>query len=53
MLIPSRFPGGRITHLLANTALAAFIVWLNEGYGIRKLRAARKEAESLIQEREQ
>jgi hypothetical protein len=53
VLVPSRFPGGRVTHFLANTLLAVFIVWLNEGYGVRKLRAARKEAESLIQEREQ
>ncbi len=51
--VPSRFPGGRISYFLVVTLFAAFIVWLNEGYGVRKLRAARKNAEALLQEREQ
>lgn len=51
--VPSRFPGGRISHFLAATLLAAFIVWLNEGYGVRKLRAARQDAEALLQDSEQ
>jgi hypothetical protein len=46
--VPGRFPGGRITYFAIATLLAAFIVWLNEGYGVRKLRAARREAESLV-----
>ena len=29
------------------TLFAGFVVWLNESYGVRKLRAARKEAESM------
>ena len=31
-----------------STAFNGFVVWLNEGYGVRKLKAARKEAESLL-----
>lgn len=51
--VPSRFPGGRISHFLVTTLFAAFVVWLNEGYGVRKLRDARKNTESLIQETDQ
>jgi uncharacterized membrane protein YbaN (DUF454 family) len=32
------------------TAFFGFVIWLNESYGVRKLKAARKEAESLLEE---
>ncbi|MSV36375.1 MAG: hypothetical protein EXQ47_12385 [Bryobacterales bacterium] len=52
VLVPSRFPGGRISHFLVATLFAAFVAWLNEGYGVRKLRASRRNAEALLQEEE-
>ena len=38
-----------IPSFLLITLFAGFVVWLNESYGVRKLQAARKEAESLLQ----
>jgi hypothetical protein len=51
--VPSRFPGGRVAHFVIVTAFALFVVWLNEGYGVRKLRAERRNTESLIREADQ
>jgi hypothetical protein len=31
------------------TLFAAFIVWLNEGYAVKKLREQRKKAESMLE----
>ena len=39
----------RVPVFLGMTLFAGFVVWLNESYGVRKLRAARKKAESLLQ----
>jgi hypothetical protein len=50
--LPSPLPGGWITSFVFDTLFAGFIVWLNEGYGVRKLRAARKKAELLLEEGE-
>jgi hypothetical protein len=41
-------PGTRMLPLVIMTAFAAFIVWLNEGYAVRKLRKQRSEAEALL-----
>lgn len=35
------------------TVLSAFVIWLNESYGVRKLRAEREKAESLMREADQ
>jgi uncharacterized membrane protein YbaN (DUF454 family) len=45
----TRAPGARMTYLAVMTAFAAFIVWLNEGYAVRKLREQRKKTESMLQ----
>jgi hypothetical protein len=39
---------GRLPYFIVFTAFAAFVVWLNEGYAVRRLRKARQNAESLI-----
>jgi hypothetical protein len=39
---------GRLPYFIVFTAFAAFVIWLNEGYAVRKLRKARRNAESLI-----
>jgi hypothetical protein len=41
-------PLGRLPYFILFTACAAFIIWLNEGYAVRKLRKERQDAESLI-----
>lgn len=51
--VPSRSPGGRISYFLLATLFFAVVIWLNEGYGVRKLRRARKAAEELLREKEQ
>ena len=40
---------GRLPYFIVVTAFAAFVIWLNESYGVRKLRKARQNAESLIE----
>jgi hypothetical protein len=50
--VPWPNAAGPAAYFLFITLFAAFIVWLNEGYGVRKLREARKEAESMVPERE-
>src|SRR5262249_43327825 len=39
---------GRVPYFIVFTAFAAFVIWLNEGYAVRKLRKVRQDAESLI-----
>lgn len=43
---------GRLPYFIVYTAFAIFIIWLNEGYAVRKLREARQNAESLIGEKD-
>lgn len=50
---PARPVKVRIAYFVGVTLFAGFVVWLNEGYGVRKLRAARKSAEALLAEREE
>ena len=40
----------RLPYFIAFTAFAAFVIWLHESYGVRKLRKAREEAEAVIGE---
>jgi hypothetical protein len=42
----------RLPYFIAFTAFSAFVIWLNEGYAVRKLRKARQDAESLMDGRE-
>lgn len=42
---------GKLPYFIAFTAFAAFVIWLNESYGVRKLRKAREKAESLMGEK--
>jgi hypothetical protein len=39
----------RLPYFIGFTAFSASIVWLNEGYAVRKLRKARRDAESLME----
>lgn len=39
-------------HICANTAFCAFVVWLNESYAVRKLRAERARIESMLSREE-
>jgi hypothetical protein len=41
-------PLARLPFFILFTAFAGFIIWLNEGYAVRKLRKDRQNAESLI-----
>jgi len=41
---------GRLPYFIAFTAFGALVIWLNESYGVRKLRKAREQAESVIGE---
>ena len=45
-------PGGRAPYFLAFTGFSALVVWLNESYGVRKLRKARAEAAALFGEKD-
>ena len=38
----------RLPYFIAFTAFSAVVIWLNEGYAVRKLRKARQDAESLM-----
>ena len=40
---------GRLPYFIGFTAFSAFVIWLNEGCAVRKLRKARQQAESLIE----
>ena len=42
----------RLPYFLGFTAFSAFVIWLNEGYAVRKLRRARHDAESLMDGKE-
>ena len=46
---PGRSPLRRLMEFLVVTAFSSFVVWLNENYAVRKLRAAREKAESMLQ----
>ncbi len=48
--VPSGQTGRRIKSLLFVTAFSIFVVWLNEGYAVSKLRDNRKKAETLLEE---
>jgi hypothetical protein len=41
---------GVAVSLFVTTAFSAFVVWLNEGYGVRKLKEERAKVETLLQE---
>ena len=51
--LPSRLPGGRLGAFLVFTLFALFVAWLNESYGVKKLRQARIEAEALLRRTEE
>jgi hypothetical protein len=48
--VTSRTPWWRPAYFVLATLFSAFVIWLNECYGVRKLRAEREKAEALIQE---
>jgi hypothetical protein len=50
MTVPSQKIGRRMGAGLVVTAFSIFIIWLNEGYAVRKLRVKRKQAEALLDE---
>jgi hypothetical protein len=50
IMVPVNLPGGAPAYFTAITLFAAFIVWLNESYGVRKLRAARDNAAKLTEQ---
>ena len=52
-LVPPRTSWSRPVAFAFATLLCAFVVWLNESYGVRKLRAEREKAESLVQSEDQ
>jgi hypothetical protein len=41
-------PGMRLPYFTLMTAFSLFVIWLNEGYGVKKLREKRKIAEDLL-----
>ena len=45
-----RPPLGTVRTFLIVTAVSAFVIWLNESYAVRKLKAARKKAQSLLED---
>lgn len=47
-IVSSRPSAARIPTLIGATALAGFIVWLNERYAVRKLLEQRERAEALL-----
>ena len=50
MTVPSQEMGRRIRAALFVTALSIFVIWLNEGYAVRKLKDKRKKVEALLEE---
>jgi hypothetical protein len=53
MTVPTQETGRRIRAVLLVTAFSIFVVWLNEGYAVRKLRDKRRNAEALLEEGKQ
>ncbi len=50
MYSPPHDVGRRWRGILVVTAFSLFVVWLNEGPGVRKLKAKRKQAEAFFEE---
>jgi hypothetical protein len=50
MTVPPQETGRQIRSGLFVTVFSIFVVWLNEGYAVRKLRDKRKKAEALLEE---
>lgn len=50
MSVPSQEIGRRIRVSLVVTAFSILVIWLNEGYGVRKLRDKRKKVEALLED---